>query len=167
MFFRVGQVWKDETEIYFFTLAIFVFTTCSQKGLLIKIENKQANSYFYSFANRKVTNYATLVRKIVEVFSENCKKRVRNDIKTGKKSEETSCYVSNEVGNYEEISSAIRGQWQVETNNHLRDVTLKEDRMRSKKVSKSSDGTSWDIGNNNLEQSKLSEQKGTSREFRR
>jgi len=41
-------------------------------------------------------------------------KRVRNDIKTGKKSQETSYYVSNEVGNYEEISSAIRGQWQLE-----------------------------------------------------
>jgi hypothetical protein len=43
------------------------------KGFLIKIKNKQANSYFYSFANRKITNYATLVRKIVEVFSGNCK----------------------------------------------------------------------------------------------
>jgi predicted transposase YbfD/YdcC len=41
--------------------------------------------------------------------------------------------VTNEVGNYEEISEAIRGHWQVETNNHIRDVTLKEDRMRSKK----------------------------------
>ncbi len=59
--------------------------------------------------------------------------RWREELKTGKKSEETSYYVSNEVGNYEEIKEAIRGHWQVETNNHLRDVTLKEDRMRSKK----------------------------------
>ena len=59
--------------------------------------------------------------------------RWREELKTGKKSEETSYYVTNEVGNYEEISEAIRGHWQVETNNHIRDVTLKEDRMRSKK----------------------------------
>ena len=59
--------------------------------------------------------------------------RFREELKTGKKSEETSYYVTNEVGNYEEISEAIRGHWQVETNNHIRDVTLKEDRMRSKK----------------------------------
>ncbi len=59
--------------------------------------------------------------------------RWRNELKTGKKSEETSYYLTNEVGNYEEISQAIRAHWQVETNNHLRDVTLKEDGMRSKK----------------------------------
>ncbi len=59
--------------------------------------------------------------------------RGRDELKTGKRSQETSYYVTNEVGNYEEISAAIRGHWRVETNNHLRDVTLKEDRMRSKK----------------------------------
>ncbi len=59
--------------------------------------------------------------------------RQREEIKSGKKSLETSYYVSNEVGKYEEISQAIRRHWQVETTNHLRDVTLKEDQMRSKK----------------------------------
>ncbi len=42
-------------------------------------------------------------------------------------------YVTNETGNYEEIAQAIRRHWQVETNNHIRDVTLKEDEMRTKK----------------------------------
>ena len=59
--------------------------------------------------------------------------RHRDELKTGKKSVETSYYLTNEVGNYEEIREAIRRHWQVETNNHIRDVTLKEDRMRSKK----------------------------------
>ncbi len=59
--------------------------------------------------------------------------RRREELKTGKKSVETSYYVTNEVGNYEEISEAISQHWQVETNNHIRDVTLKEDAMRSKK----------------------------------
>jgi predicted transposase YbfD/YdcC len=59
--------------------------------------------------------------------------RFRDELKTGKKSQETSYYLTNEVGNYEEISGAIRGHWQVEMNNYLRDVTLKEDLMRSKK----------------------------------
>lgn len=59
--------------------------------------------------------------------------RQREEVKKGKKSLETSYYLSNEVGKYEEIRQAIEGHWQVEMNNHLRDVTLKEDAMRSKK----------------------------------
>jgi len=43
--------------------------------------------------------------------------------------------VSNEVGKYEELAEAIRKHWQVETNNHIRDVSFKEDKMRSKKRS--------------------------------
>ena len=61
--------------------------------------------------------------------------RERIDQKSGKKSHEESYYVSNEVGNYTELSEAVRLHWQVETNNHLRDVSLKEDKMRSKKRS--------------------------------
>ena len=57
--------------------------------------------------------------------------REREELKSGKKSVETSYYVSNEVGKYEEIAEAIRRHWQVETNNHLRDVTLQEDAMRT------------------------------------
>lgn len=60
-------------------------------------------------------------------------KRTRNELKTGRKSQETSYYLTNEVGKYEELSAAIRGHWRVETNNYLRDVTFSEDRMRSKK----------------------------------
>lgn len=60
-------------------------------------------------------------------------KRERESVRTGKRSVETSWYISNEVGKYEEIVKAIRCHWQIETNNHRRDVTLKEDRMRSKK----------------------------------
>ncbi len=59
--------------------------------------------------------------------------RQRDEVRTGKKSVETSYYLTNEVGKYEEIREAIGRHWQVETNNHIRDVTLREDRMRSKK----------------------------------
>ncbi len=60
-------------------------------------------------------------------------RREREELKSGKKSVETSYYVSSEVGKYEEIVEAIRNHWQVETNNHIRDCTLKEDEMRTKK----------------------------------
>ncbi len=60
-------------------------------------------------------------------------RREREELKSGKKSVETSYYVSSEVGKYEEIVQAIRNHWQVETNNHIRDCTLKEDEMRTKK----------------------------------
>jgi len=60
-------------------------------------------------------------------------KRERVELKSGKTSVEESYYLSNEVGNYEELAEAIRKHWQVETNNHIRDVSLQEDKMRSKK----------------------------------
>jgi len=59
--------------------------------------------------------------------------RQREALKSGKKSLEVSYYVTNETGNYEELARAVRDHWQVETNNHVRDVTLKEDQLRSKK----------------------------------
>lgn len=62
-------------------------------------------------------------------------KRERIEIKTNKTSLEASYYLSNEVGKYEELAQAVRQHWTVETNNHIRDVSLKEDRMRSKKRS--------------------------------
>jgi predicted transposase YbfD/YdcC len=60
-------------------------------------------------------------------------KRERIEIKTNKTSIEESFYLTNEVGNYEELARAVRGHWQVETNNQIRDVSLQEDKMRSKK----------------------------------
>jgi len=62
-------------------------------------------------------------------------KRERIELKSGKKSQEESYYVSNLVGDYEELAEALRKHWAVETNNHVRDVSLQEDKMRSKKRS--------------------------------
>jgi predicted transposase YbfD/YdcC len=62
-------------------------------------------------------------------------KREREELKTGRTSVEESYYLSNEVGKYEELAQAVRQHWQVETNNQIRDVSLKEDQMRSKKIS--------------------------------
>ncbi len=50
-----------------------------------------------------------------------------------KRVSKTRYYMSNIVGEYEELAEAIRKHWQVETNNHVRDVSLQEDKMRSKK----------------------------------
>ncbi len=60
-------------------------------------------------------------------------RRERVAVKSGKSSLEESYYLSNEVGRHEEICQAVRQHWTVETNNHIRDVSLKEDKMRSKK----------------------------------
>jgi predicted transposase YbfD/YdcC len=59
--------------------------------------------------------------------------RERIELKSGKQSCEESYYLTNEVGIYEELMRAVRRHWSVETNNHVRDVSLKEDRLRSKK----------------------------------
>lgn len=60
-------------------------------------------------------------------------KREREEVRSGKKSEEISYYLSNESRSYQQICEAIRKHWSVETNNHIRDVTLKEDGLRTKK----------------------------------
>jgi predicted transposase YbfD/YdcC len=69
-------------------------------------------------------------------------KRERIELKINKTSVEESFYVSNEVGKYEELAQAVRQHWQVETNNQIRDVSLKEDQMRSKKRSYSKQ---WEV----------------------
>ena len=60
-------------------------------------------------------------------------KRKSVELRTGKASEETSYYISNEKGKMNEICAAVRRHWQVEVNNHRRDVTFAEDRLRTKK----------------------------------
>ena len=69
-------------------------------------------------------------------------RRERFEIKTNKSSVEQSFYVTNEIGRYEELAEAVRGHWSVETNNQIRDVSLQEDKMRSKKSSYS---TQWAV----------------------
>lgn len=48
-------------------------------------------------------------------------------VESGKETREESLYLSNEVRNPAEVCRAIRGHWQVEVNNNLRDTTLAED----------------------------------------
>jgi predicted transposase YbfD/YdcC len=67
-------------------------------------------------------------------------RRETEQLKSAKKSVAASYYLSNEVGKYEELVRAICGHWQVEVNNQLRDVTLKEDQQRTKKSGYASDG---------------------------
>ena len=60
--------------------------------------------------------------------------RRRQGTRDGGVSEEVAYYISNgEAGDGEDYFAAIRGHWAVEVNNHVRDVTLKEDQLRTKK----------------------------------
>lgn len=52
---------------------------------------------------------------------------------SGKGTKEMSYYLSNQKGKEQQLCEAVRGHWQVEVNNHLRDVTLAEDDLRTKK----------------------------------
>lgn len=62
-------------------------------------------------------------------------KRTRLETKRGKYSEEISYYLSNQKVTTEairdEIFRAIRAHWSVEINNNIRDVSLKEDALKS------------------------------------
>ena len=70
------------------------------------------------------TNFRTLVKVV----------RNRLDLKTQNQSTETAFYISNGIVQYtNEYFDAIRKHWIVEVNNHIRDVSLQEDQLRTKK----------------------------------
>lgn len=62
-------------------------------------------------------------------------KRTRFEKKKGKYSEEISYYMSNQkvstLAQAKVLFKAIKEHWAVETNNHIRDVTLKEDKLKT------------------------------------
>lgn len=60
-------------------------------------------------------------------------RRKRMEIRSGKQTDETSYYLSNQAEMPSELCQAVRNHWRVETNNQIRDVTFKEDALRSKK----------------------------------
>jgi predicted transposase YbfD/YdcC len=60
--------------------------------------------------------------------------RHRTNLKNDKHSIETAFYLSNgEIQKSDEYFEAIRNHWSVEVNNHVRDVSLQEDQLRTKK----------------------------------
>lgn len=60
--------------------------------------------------------------------------RYRTSIKYGHQSIETAYYMSNgAIQNSHEYFNAIRNHWSVEVYNHIRDVSLQEDQLRTKK----------------------------------
>ena len=60
--------------------------------------------------------------------------RRRGCVKNGKVSEEIAYFISNgKAGTGEEYFKAISRHWSVEMDNHVRDVTLREDQLRTKK----------------------------------
>src|SRR6476620_5727928 len=68
-------------------------------------------------------------RTLIEIES------TRIQAKTGTESKEVAYYISNariKDSSDEELFKAIRGHWNIETNNHIRDVTLKEDQLKTK-----------------------------------
>jgi predicted transposase YbfD/YdcC len=89
------------------------------------------------------------LKKVIKV------NREREELKSGKKSIGQSFYLTNETQKHQEICEAVRNHWGVETNNHLRDVTLKEDALRTKKTCKSSNDRNKNIGNKSLSGNKM------------
>lgn len=60
--------------------------------------------------------------------------RQRLILKSGHQSQETSFFMANIPPDTPQVGSkAVRNHWQIEVNNHIRDVTLQEDQLRSKK----------------------------------
>jgi predicted transposase YbfD/YdcC len=61
-------------------------------------------------------------------------KRTSTKLKTNDSSEETAYYITNgKAENAYEYFEAVRNHWSIEVNNHCRDVSLQEDRLRTKK----------------------------------
>lgn len=104
---------------------------------LLKIEKQEKSHGRIEFRKYEFYDVLELVKderwKTCRIKTAIKVSRERVEVKSGKSSRQASYYVTNEVGTYEELAQAIRNHWQVETNNHIRDVSLREDEMRSKK----------------------------------
>ena len=73
--------------------------------------------------------------------------RSRIDLKTNEQSTETAFYISNgDAGQGHGYFTAIRNHWSVEVNNHIRDVSLKEDWLRTKKENYQRNGRAQNTG---------------------
>jgi len=95
---------------------------------------EQRHYYYFNVSKEyfdkrwKTTNFRSLFKVI----------RHRTILKTDSHSEETAYYISNgklsnELEEAVEYFDAIRNHWSVEVNNHIRDVSLSEDNLRTKK----------------------------------
>lgn len=101
-----------------------------------RIEKRKYDTYSidneYFDERWAAANFQTLIQVNRVVYD--CKKKTEY--------QETSFYISNQaVKNHRgaatagvDLAQAIRGHWKVETNNHIRDVTLKEDMLRTLKI---------------------------------
>ena len=61
--------------------------------------------------------------------------RESRQVKTGVESKEVAYYLSNapiKDSTDEELFKAVRGHWNIETSNHIRDVTFKEDQLKTR-----------------------------------
>lgn len=92
-----------------------------------RIESRKYRVYEFSDVYQDERWRMCQIKRLVKV------KRERSEQKSGKKTQEISYYVSNEEKDLNGLCRAVRGHWQVEVNNHRRDVSLKEDTLRSKK----------------------------------
>ena len=120
---------KELTEQVFQAIekqAILWRTETCQKGHG-RIECRRYEFYDLLEINKDERGNESQIRTVIKV------KRSGEELRSGKHSRQESYYLTNEVGSYEELTAAVRFHWSVQTNNHLRDVSLKEDKMRSKK----------------------------------
>lgn len=92
-----------------------------------RIETRQYQVYKVEQVVKAERWAGSQIRTLVKV------KRERIAVKSGKQTKETSYYISNEKSQWSGLCQAVRGHWRVETNNQIRDVTLREDELRSKK----------------------------------
>lgn len=92
--------------------------------------------------------------------------RERLEVKSGRKTEETSYYISNQADTLSDLCAAVRNHWQVETNNQIRDCTFREDSLRSKKsVDTDNDATTNDSQQGIESVREMLKQKGATREL--
>ncbi len=95
-----------------------------------RITERRAGLYSMEDLKRDGRWVGSRIRTLVVV------KRETFDVKKQKTSQETSYYITNKAtegaDSTEELSHAIRKHWSVESDNWIRDVTLKEDDIRIK-----------------------------------
>lgn len=109
-----------------------------------RVDTREYSSYDieneYFDKRWKDVGFSTLiVVKRERFFKTPQKRRKKGKVEYIQQEINTEYFLSNKKVNSksdaQEIFGAIRGHWSVEVNNHIRDVTLKEDKLKAKSVS--------------------------------
>lgn len=133
------ELYEDMENVPNYTKQTHDYKTVDEHGG--RVDTRVYSSYEigneYFDGRWKKSGFTTLIVVNRERFFKNLQKRKnKGKVEYIEREVNTDYFLSNKKATIEadakELFEAVRGHWNVEVNNHIRDVTLKEDKLKSK-----------------------------------